>query len=466
MVGRHNLTPTLVFEWSNGGLAWDTHTRRWIVRGGGSFTFQQLKGMKSKKAAEKNLPQSPGKCEKLVDTLLSASPNERRLNHGSWRPWHVHDFKVALWKMGFPRDGRVFQLEQKECYELIESWVAPLPAWAKEQLDPTAVFSPSSTTPQPDSLDALLNDTHPHEALTAALIMRLRISPAVMTIVAPPGAGKAGVIKDLWKHFEEVGALRPIHMICPSQLTEFFGLLANRLRPFYEVAQGDDAGSIAQELARSQGPRPLLILRSVNQYLGPSLDDANHRKAMKNWLNGLQILRDFGNVSVVLTSTVAVAHQLERYDDLASELPSELFFVGAPGWDGWDAWVARIRDQWKAAGQTMPQLEWDALSTRARGQVRALREYLQTSKRNQRSPPISDLDVGLQRSAQEILNQLPQCCSDALKAIMNDQFEGFSNCIIALVAAGIMRTDAGGRVEPALTAWANKWSQKLQMKLP
>lgn len=463
MVARHNVTPTLVFEWTSGGIAWDKHTRRWIVKGGRSFTFKQLKGKKTEKAAEKKCPRSPGKCEKLIETLLSPASNERRLNHGTWRPWHVHDFMVALWKMGFPREGRVFQLEQKECYELIESWVAPLPDWAKEQLDPATPPS-GPTTPQLDSLDGLLSETHPHDTLTRALITRLRVPPAVVTIVAPPGAGKAGVVKDLIRHFEAAGTLRPIHMTCPLRLNEFFGLLANRLRPFYTVEQSDDAGSIAQELARSEGPRPLLILRSVNQYFGPSLEDSNHRKAVKNWLNGLQILRDLGGVSIVLTSTVPIAHQTDQYDDIAAELPSELFFAGAVSWDGWDEWLTRIRDQWEAAGGSMPQLPWDTLSARTRGQVRTLREYLQTSKRNQKSPPISDLDVGLQRSAQEILNQLPQCCSDALKAVVNGQSNGFPNCLIVLIAAGILRHETDERVVPALDTWATKWSQKLQVQ--
>lgn len=452
-----------MFEWGQDGIAWDPDGKQWVLRSGGLKKFRDLKRVETDNSAEKRHPQRPVLCERLVEKFLTSAERPRSIEISEWSgsanalSQVGHDFMVSLWKMGFPRDKVVFKNDWGSGKALDGIWVGDMPAWATAQLRSVAMGNGKLGV---NAFDTWLAEAHSHQALTKTLIGRLGFPQAAVEIVGPPGAHKAGVLQDLVNHFSFSQALRPIFMIYMHPLGEFFARLGRELAEHsYGVGTlTDDAGSIAQALRRSEEPRPLLILRSVSQYFGPNLDDSSHRTLVRHWLSGLEALRDHGGASIVFTTTIPIGHQADPYDDLSLELVPDTVIAGS---DDWDGWVAELRRRWEAETPTL-QLPWEDLSRQAKGQVGALVSYVQKSKREQRSAELSSLDDALSWSAREIINRLPECCKNALIAVVTGRSAGSSGCPAVLTRAGILRMATNGRLEPAIPFWAEKWAKKWQ----
>jgi hypothetical protein len=445
---RNNRQLTVVFGWEGCSVAWDRLAKRWIINGGRTCTFKELQQIKTERKAENPYPRNPRVCEQIMEKLLANGAPDGRLK--TFRRDLVHDFKTALHKLGVPRQtiNRHFSCIGSEDYKLAESCFQPLPDWAKAQVDPVSSVLNFGKSGK-ESIESWFENTHPHQELTSDVVGLLEHSSAAVEIVGPPGSRKACILTDLVNHFAQGGKWRPIFILCPSDPNIFFKLLAARLHSCsYPVDPNcDDPGGIAQSLSNFAGVPPLLILRSVNQYFGPALEEFNGSRSAKHWLIGLETILGLGRASLVVTSTVSIAHQTRQCFE-SSWVQWQTFYAGSAGWD---KWLDETRLAWESAGRTPPPLSWDALGFSTRGQARALLQYLQRVTRDP-ATALSELNADLRHSIREIFNQLPRCCCDTLQSVLLGHHDGSSTCLNVLLDAGIVILREG-KPAPSLDVW-------------
>jgi hypothetical protein len=440
---------TLVFAHGERVIAWHPGLDKWLVKGGGVFSFKDLRAVQSDNSAENGCPKTITRCQQLVETIRAAGKSQPLLRKEEWQPHVVHDFMVALWKLGLPRQVAVFNNERNKGNFFIADWVAHLPAWADSH---PAV--PRGSADHAKWFDTFLNDTHPYsiESLRASL----REPGAVVEIVGPPGSGKSALFRDLIGGYRDSEEARPFYFTHPHPLDEFFLRFAQRLaeHPYDIKPTEDDPGRIAEGLSQTDQLRPVVLVLSAKDYFGISLEQDNNRRLVKNWLGGLRELCVHGQVSILLASTVPIAHQVTAFDDLSMPLKPETVSVSS---SEWETWIEDLRGRWEARSPSVV-LPWDEVDAQAWRQRDALIHYVQQCHRKQAALPVSELSEIFDLSAREIPNRLPACCTQSLVALINGGL-GSASCISALLLAGILRQQ-GEEFGPMVPRWAETWKRR------